>query len=388
MEMQTVRTPKNVLSVALLVAACMAQVIPDAKAQTSISEEAANTINKTGPLKKVGSPHDMYTTGIMAGAQNGTEFTAAFEIATLISTHQVTGPHGEVALRVAPMVGVGALQNILDVLTLADADMSIVPVALLNRASAMLGIDDVHKQIVYIAPLYEEEFHILTTWSIGNISDLAGKTVNLGTKNSAAAVLGGEIFQRLGLKVNVVNLEEGRAVDALARGEIAADVVLSSKPVKAVASYSEEDIVNTALKLIGIPYSPALGEDFLPATLTHDDYPNVIFPAESVNTIGVRSVLIAYNWPKRSDRYRLLDFFVRSLFSRFSELKAGPDHPKWREVNLATTLPGWRRFPPAQRWLDQQDLESFLSKWGTGAEADRARLYRDFLRLREHSGGG
>ncbi len=99
-------------------------------------------------------------------------------------------------------------------------------------------------------------------------------------------------------------------------------------------------------------------------------------------------VLIAYNWPKGSDRYRLLDFFVRTLFSRFSELKAGPHHPKWQEVNLAATLPSWSRFPPAQRWIDQQELESFLSKWGTGAEADRARLFHDFLQWREHSGGG
>ncbi len=38
--------------------------------------------------------------------------------------------------------------------------MSIVPVALLNRASAVLGLGDVRKQIVYIAPLYVEEFYI------------------------------------------------------------------------------------------------------------------------------------------------------------------------------------------------------------------------------------
>ena len=99
-------------------------------------------------------------------------------------------------------------------------------------------------------------------------------------------------------------------------------------------------------------------------------------------------MLIAYNWPKGSDRYRLLGTFVQTLFSRFSELKDEPHHPKWRHVNLAATLPGWSRFPPAQRWLDQQEFESFLSKFGTGVEADRARLFDDFLRWREQSGGG
>jgi TRAP-type uncharacterized transport system substrate-binding protein len=379
--MNAVRTPRNVLSVVLLMAACMAQLIPGATAQTSALERDTNATNETIPLKKAGSPHDEYTTGIVTGGQNETEFAAASEIATLIATRQVTGPHGEVALRVAPMVGDGGFQNIRDVLTLAEADMSIVPVALFNRARAEPGLDDVRRHIVYIAPLYVEEFHVLAPLWIRNISDLAGRTVNLGVKNSAAAVLGGEVFERLGLKVNVVNLDQSAAMSALKKGEIWADLVLSSKPVRSLAS-------EAGLHLIGIPYLPALEKDFLPATLTLDDYPYLVFGQTSVNTIAARSVLIAFNWPKGSNRYRLLDFFVRSLFSRFPELQVGPHHPKWREVNLAATLPGWSQFPPAQRWFDQQEFESFLSKRGIDAEADRARLLHDFLRWRERFGGG
>jgi TRAP-type uncharacterized transport system substrate-binding protein len=348
-EMHAIRTPRNVLSVVLLMAACMAQLILGATAQTSALDMVTNAINETSPLKKAGSPHDKNTTGIVTGDPNGTEFAAADEIAALIAIGQETGPHGEVALRVAPMVGDGGLQNIRDVLTLAEADMSIVPVALLYRARAALGLDTVRKQIAYIAPLYEEEFHILASWSIRDISDLTGKTVNLGMKNSAVAVLGREIFQRLGLKVNVVNLDQSEAMSAIRTGEIAADLVLSSKPVGSLARYTSEDF-----HVIAIPYLPAL-KDFLPAKLTHDDYPNLILPGQSIDTIGTRSVLIAYNWPKGSDRYRLLDFFVRTLFSRFSELQTGPHHPKWRDMNLAATLPSWSRFPPAQRWLDQHD---------------------------------
>jgi uncharacterized protein len=261
--------------------------------------------------------------------------------------------------------------------------MSIVPVALLNRAP-VLGLGDVRKQIDYIALLYVEEFHLIAPLQIQNISDLAGKTVNLGVKNSAGAILGREIFERLGINVNVVNLDQSSAMSAMRTGDIAAVLVLSTKPADSLASYSifEDEF---RLHLIAIPFLPALEKDFLPSTLTYEDYPNLI--AYNVNTIGVRSVLVAYNWPKGSDRYRLLDSFVRILFSRFSELK-GLHHPKWQEVDLAATLPGWKRFPPAQRWSDQQEFESFLSKFGNAAEADRARLFEDFLRWREHSGGG
>jgi uncharacterized protein len=380
--MHAVRTPRNVFFVVLLMAACMAQLIPSATAQTSPLKRGTNATNETSPLKKAGPLHDPYTTGIVTSDPKGTEFAAASEIAALIATGQETGPHGEVALRVAPMVGDGGLQNIRDVLALAEADMSIVPAALLNRAPA-LGMGDVRKPIVYIAPLYVEEFHLVVPVTIQNISDLVGKTVNLGVKNSAGAILGGEIFERLGVKVNVVNLDQSRAMSAMRTGDIAAVLVLSSKPAGSLASYS---ILEDGFHLIAIPFLPALEKDFLPVTLTHDDYPNLT--DYKINTIGARSVLIAYNWPKGNDRYRLLDSFVRALFTRFSELKDGLHHAKWREVNLAATLPGWSRFAPAQRWLDRQEFESFLSKFGTGAGADRARLFDDFLRWREQSGGG
>jgi uncharacterized protein len=385
--MHAVRTPKNVLSFVLLVAACVAQLIPGAKAQTNALERVTNATNEASQLKKAGPPHDPNTLGIVTDVRNDTEFTAAHDIAALIATGQETGPHGEMALRVAPMVGDGGLSNIRDVLTLADADMSIVPEALLNRARVVPGLDDVRTRIVYIAPLYVEEFHLIALLTIQNINELAGKTVNLGVKNSDIAVLGGEIFEHLGLKVNVVNLDPSAAMSALRKGEIAADLVLSRKPEASLVSYTASEALKDGFHLIAIPYLPAL-KDFLPATLTYDDYPNLILPGQSIDTIGTRSVLIAYNWPKGSDRYRLLDLFAHALFLRFSELQTGPHHLKWREVNFAASLPGWSRFPPARRWLDQQEFDSFLSKFGNGAATDRSRLFDDFLRWREQSGGG
>src|ERR1700737_3619059 len=57
-EMHAVRTPRTVLLVVLLVAACMAPLIPGATAQTSPLERGASATNETSPLKKAGSPHD------------------------------------------------------------------------------------------------------------------------------------------------------------------------------------------------------------------------------------------------------------------------------------------------------------------------------------------
>ncbi len=39
------------------------------------------------------------------------------------------------------------------------------------------------------------------------------------------------------------------------------------------------------------------------------------------------------------------------LFGALSGLALSDRHPKWREVNLAATLPGWSRFAAAEEWL-------------------------------------
>jgi uncharacterized protein len=376
---RALRTAKTIFLVPLLTIACIAQFIFDPSAQTSAAKTVTNAENDTNSSKRARSPQNSNRLGIVIGDRDDSELAAANDIMTLIARGQETGPHGEVALRVVPISGGGGFQNIRDLLTLPDADLSIVPAPLLDRAPAALSMDDIRKHIIYISPLFEEEFHLLASSSMRDISELAGKAVNLGVKNSAVDVLGREMFERLGVNVNVVNLDENDAANAMRKGQIEADLVLSSKPVRSLANYTLAD----GFRLIAIPLLPGVERDFFPVMLTHHDYQNLVPSGVDVDTIGVQSFLIAYNWPKGSVRYSLLDFFVGTLFSAFSELQAGSHRPKWRETNLGATLPGWTQFPTAQRWLDRIELESLLSKRGIDAPADRKRLIQDFLRLRK-----
>jgi len=142
--------------------------------------------------------------------------------------------------------------------------------------------------------------------------------------------------------------------------------------------------------------SPALQQDYLPSTLGPWDYPNLIGIGERVNTIAIKSALFAYNWPTHSERFRLLELFVQTLFSRFSEFLGDAHHPKWREVNLGAPLPGWQRFRPAERWLRRQStgeaaarsaFDRFIEQKPISNPAEREELFREFLRWRERKQG-
>lgn len=220
------------------------------------------------------------------------------------------------------------------------------------------------------------------------MADLAGKTVSLGEEGSAEDVLGREVLDAQGVKVNAVNLGLDAALDSMRHGRISAALLLSGKPVKPLLDLNAR---LEGIRLLPIPYSQALQRDFLPSTLRHADYPNIIADGESVDTVAIQSALFAYNWPARSRRFELLETFTQSFFSRFSEFLGDAHHPKWREVNLAAQLPGWERFPPAQRWLDRNPTGEAAVRNGAGNEraptsgsSDREeKLFKEFLRWRE-----
>jgi hypothetical protein len=149
--------------------------------------------------------------------------------------------------------------------------------------------------------------------------------------------------------------------------------------------------------LIPLPY-PATPVLSLPTVLRHEDYPALIPAGERVDTVAVGTVLISYNWPEKNSRYRLLGTFVDAFFSRFSEFQATSRHPKWQEVNLAAAIPGWKRFKPAERWLQSAQTRQTGST-GTaaqpsetgrspsvGRDVETERLFEEFLQWRERQG--
>jgi len=139
--------------------------------------------------------------------------------------------------------------------------------------------------------------------------------------------------------------------------------------------------------------------DYLPATLNHDDYPDLIASGETVDTVAVSAVLFAYGWPKTNvDRYRRVQRFVEAFFPKIADFQGPPRHPKLRDVNLASTLPGWTRFEAAQAWLDShlqtaQRAPGISAAGPAAATADPAArppltrtdaaLYQEFLKRRQ-----
>jgi len=256
-------------------------------------------------------------------------------------------------LRVLPIVGRGSVQSVADILFLQGVDIGIVRADTLDYLERKGFAKDIKRQFTYITKLYNEEMQIIAPKSIHSLRDLEGKTISVDLPNGGTFVTALTVAERLGMKANFVYIEQRIAMEKLKKGEIDAVIVVGGKPYKSVSTFNNDG----RFHLVKVDYEKPLQGDYLPATLTSKDYPNLIAEGESVDTIAVPAVLAAYNWSPKTDRYRKLTNFVNAFFTKFPQFQKPPFHPKWKEVSLSAPLPGWNRFQPAQDWLDKHGIE-------------------------------
>jgi TRAP transporter TAXI family solute receptor len=328
---------------------------------------------------------------IMAGSPSGTDLAVVQDLAAVLDDGD--------NLRVLPMVGKGPEQNIKDVMFLRGVDMGITQANLLKHfaKTGELG-PNLKGQIAYIAKLFNEELHILVRDDINDIHALNGKQVNFGAEGSGAEITGRLIFEALGIEAREVHLSDADAIQKLKSGEIDATIAVTGKPAPVLAALEDAK----GLKLLAVPYDKSLEDAYYPATFTHEDYPALVPAGGRVDTVSVCAVLVSFNWPSDSVRYAKIAKFVDRFFSNFDAFLAAPRHPKWREVNFAATLEGWKRSPLSQAWIDRakeaatdsasrSHFDAFLAQAsGTrGApisDAERADLFRAFLQWnRDHN---
>lgn len=295
-------------------------------------------------------------------------------------------------LRVLPIVGLGAEQNLKDILLLKGVDIGIVRSDGLEAVRRDPQLAASAKSLAYVVRLFTDEGHLIAGPDITDIRQLAGKRVNFDLKGSGANFTGRLIFERLGIQVEATNYDQITSYEMLRRGEIAATFQMSGKPISAIAKIGPEQHFH----LVSIPFDRRLADLYLPGQFTQEDYPNLV-QGSPVGTVAVSSILAVYNWPERSERYQRVAKFVDALFTKLPELQKPPKHPKWAEVNLAADVPGWTRFKAAQDWLDragrgdstgavntndpQAAFERFLAAGGqaSASRRERERLFREFV---------
>jgi len=331
-----------------------------------------------------------WTVGVAGGLIDGTYMRFADELAKVLDDGD--------NLRILPMVSYGAAANLDDLLYLRGIDVAVTQSDVFEYFRTERKTRNLQNRVHYILRLPISELHILAKTDIRSVEDLRGKKVNFGPAGSGSSLTGTIVFQRLGVQVEPVLIDQQSALQKLRSDEVAALVRVVGKPV----DFFTRIPANSGLHLVPIPFTKTFADYYTLGELDAKDYPTLIAEEQKVDTIGVPAVLAVINWRKGSDGYRRVERFIEQLFTKWDKFQAPPRHPKWRDVNLAATVPGWTRHSLSEQMLErirgsaaaaQEDVgpgfQAFLTQKRTGrplTQADREALFREFLRWRDQQG--
>jgi uncharacterized protein len=320
------RTLANLLLAVTLVTSVHAQTVPK-----SLEQGGTDTALK--------QRKNAWTVGLAGGQLSGTYMTFADELAQVLDDGD--------NLRVLPIVTYGAASNLDDLLYLRHVDLVMTQSDIFEYFRTQRKTPNLEKKIHYIIRLPLSEMHVLAPTEIKSIEDLRGKKVGFGPAGSASSLTGTIVFQRFGVNVEQVLTDNPTALRMLKAGELAALVRVIGKPVDFFARIPPD----SGLHLVPIPFSGIFADQYTLGEFTSQEYPTLVPEGEKIDTIAVPAVLAVYNWPKDSDRYRRVQRFTEALFTKWDKFTEAQRHPKWRDVSLTATVPGWTRWSVAEEML-------------------------------------
>jgi TRAP-type uncharacterized transport system substrate-binding protein len=304
----------------------------------NVEDPRAPTAAAEGEDAKVSEVND-WTIGVAGGFFEGTFIRFAVELAKALDDGD--------NLRILPIVSYGGNENINDLLYLKGVDIAITYTDTFELYKKAGQVKNIEQRINYISELLVGELYIFARPEIKTLKDLDGKTVSLGTKGGSATTTGPIVFDRLGVRPNLVYVNNTVAVEKMRTGEIAAIVSTGGKPNDLFVKLKPEP----GFHFLPIHYDQTFADYYVPCPLSPDDYPQLIPAGQTVETLCMQAVLAVYNFPKGSDRARRVGRFIDYYFDRFERLKQPSFHPKWHDVNLAAKVPGWNRYWQAEEKL-------------------------------------
>jgi uncharacterized protein len=290
-------------------------------------------------------------------------------------------------LRVLPILGKGSVQNLIDILRLRSVDMGFAMSDALEFVKKEYLVPNIEDRLHYIAKIFNLELHIVARKEINTVSDLAGKKI-FAERNFGYYTIR-NIFDRSNITANIDSKTDiVGGLQKVIDGEADAWAGDIAKVAPLIRNIKNDD---KGLHLVPVPFDRKLADLYFPASLTNEEYPNLIPPGETVQTVAASILLMVYAWPERSERYNRVAKFVNALFSKIGELQQPPRHPKWRETFIDANMPRLHRFKAAEDWLaaNVPGREARIKRDASVVgkpQPNNTELFKEFLEWRRANG--
>ena len=212
-------------------------------------------------------------------------------------------------VRLLPIAARGGIENLRDLAFLRGVDMAIVSANVLRHVKAIeaqIGAG-APQRIAYVTHLYGEEVHLLVGDGVSALEGLHRRKVAVPLDDGDALFTARDLFDSLGVEAEIVGLRPAQAIVQLRTGQLAGALLVGGKPLPLLSGLPKDG----RLRFLSLPFSPAMEQGYSPAALRAEDYPTIIPPGLTVETVAVSAVLMA-NSRRGAEEFGLQARQVRS----------------------------------------------------------------------------
>ena len=164
-----------------------------------------------------------WTVGIVGGLLSGTYMRFVDEMASVLNDGD--------NLRILPIVSYGAASNLDDLLYLRGVDAAVTQSDVFEYFRTQRKTPNLERRVQYVIRMPISELHILARNDVQSLEDLRGKKVNFGPAGTGASLTGTIVFQRLGINVEQVMIDQPTALQKLQSGQVDAIARVIPKPI-------------------------------------------------------------------------------------------------------------------------------------------------------------
>jgi ABC-type amino acid transport substrate-binding protein len=242
-------------------------------------------------------------------------------------------------VRVLPISGHGAAENVRDLLYLRGVDLAVLNSDVLAFLDQTGQYPDARKRLRYVTHLYDQKVFLLVRNGINTIEDLRGRRLAVVSEAGAGRVTARALFGLSRIDVVVDAIGPGESLDDATVARFDGALLLSDDLARARPGAR----MRQEYHLLPIPMTPDLQKAYRGAVIDAQEAAG-FSSAENVETVAVSALLAVFNWAPTQGRYADVANFISALYLNLKGLRQ-PANSIWRQADISASSPGWTRFP-------------------------------------------
>jgi ABC-type amino acid transport substrate-binding protein len=252
-------------------------------------------------------------------------------------------PEGIGRVRVLPIAGRGATENVRDLLQLRGVDLAILNSDVLQFLDRTRQYPNARRLIRFVTHLFDQKAYLLVRKDLKAIEDLRGRKLVVLSKGAGSHITATVLFGLLGIDVALEALGSDVDLDDASLANADGVLLLSDE----LARVHLSALARQGLRALPISLTPALQGTYKPALIEPQELPGLADKG-SIETIAVSTLLAVYDWKPSQARFAGVSSFMGGLFSALPSLRQGNPGSVWRQANIDAQIGGWTRHSAAR----------------------------------------